>query len=104
MDTICSENTLRFVRSLPHRERVPFAQKFTVDDAQGTLLSSIVLIYIKLWICWKNCSCLIHESARPLTKLCSTRTLKPITIPQTKCVPAVKFNSLICTAHGAVVV
>ncbi|AMD18956.1 HBR055Wp [Eremothecium sinecaudum] len=28
VDTICSENTLKFVTSLPHREPVPFAERF----------------------------------------------------------------------------
>jgi p38 MAP kinase len=34
--TICSENTLRFVQSLPKRERVPFTQKFKTNDPSGT--------------------------------------------------------------------
>jgi p38 MAP kinase len=33
--TICSENTLRFVQSLPKRERVPFTQKFKTNDPAG---------------------------------------------------------------------
>ena len=33
--TICSENTLRFVQSLPKRERVPFTQKFKTNDPSG---------------------------------------------------------------------
>ena len=36
IETIGSENTLRFVRSLPHREKVPFSQKFKNADASGT--------------------------------------------------------------------
>lgn len=28
VDTICSENTLKFITSLPHREPVPFAERF----------------------------------------------------------------------------
>ncbi|CAE6459273.1 unnamed protein product [Rhizoctonia solani] len=35
IQTICSENTLRFVQSLPKRERVPFSQKFKTTDPSG---------------------------------------------------------------------
>lgn len=28
IETICSENTLRFVQSLPHREPIPFSERF----------------------------------------------------------------------------
>lgn len=28
IDTICSENTLRFVQSLPHRDPIPFSERF----------------------------------------------------------------------------
>lgn len=35
IQTICSENTLRFVQSLPKRQRVPFSQKFRNQDPQG---------------------------------------------------------------------
>ena len=35
IQTICSENTLRFVQSLPKRERVPFSQRFRNQDPQG---------------------------------------------------------------------
>ena len=38
--TIASENTLRFVQSLPKRQRVPFSQKFkTTDELGGPPLS-----------------------------------------------------------------
>lgn len=30
IDTICSENTLRFVQSLPHREPIPFSERFAL--------------------------------------------------------------------------
>lgn len=33
--TIASENTLRFVQSLPKRQRVPFSQKFKTTDEMG---------------------------------------------------------------------
>lgn len=35
IQTICSENTLRFVQSLPKRQRVPFSQKFRNADPLG---------------------------------------------------------------------
>lgn len=35
IQTICSENTLRFVQSLPKRERQPLAQKFKNADPLG---------------------------------------------------------------------
>lgn len=35
IETIGSENTLRFVRSLPRREKIPFAQKFKNADPLG---------------------------------------------------------------------
>ena len=38
IETIGSENTLRFVRSLPRREKIPFSQKFKNADPLGTIL------------------------------------------------------------------
>ncbi|KAI3622541.1 map kinase [Moniliophthora roreri] len=35
IETIASENTLRFVKSLPKRERVPFSQKLRTTDPDG---------------------------------------------------------------------
>ncbi|KAJ7597658.1 mitogen activated protein kinase [Mycena floridula] len=35
IETIASENTLRFVQSLPKRERVPFSQKLQTNDPDG---------------------------------------------------------------------
>lgn len=35
IETICSENTLRFVQSLPKRERQPLANKFKNADPFG---------------------------------------------------------------------
>jgi p38 MAP kinase len=35
IETIGSENTLRFVRSLPRREKIPFIQKFKNADPLG---------------------------------------------------------------------
>lgn len=35
IETIGSENTLRFVRSLPRREKIPFSQKFKSADPLG---------------------------------------------------------------------
>ncbi|KAJ4470935.1 mitogen-activated protein kinase protein [Lentinula aciculospora] len=35
IETIASENTLRFVQSLPKRERVPFSQKLRTTDPDG---------------------------------------------------------------------
>ena len=36
IETICSENTLRFVQSLPKRERQPLSNKFKNADPPGT--------------------------------------------------------------------
>lgn len=35
IETIGSENTLRFVRSLPRREKIPFSQRFKNADPLG---------------------------------------------------------------------
>ena len=35
IQTIASENTLRFVQSLPKRERVPFSEKLSCKDPVG---------------------------------------------------------------------
>lgn len=45
IQTICSENTLRFVQSLPKRERVPFADKFTNADPQALDLLEKMLVF-----------------------------------------------------------
>ncbi|ODQ80198.1 hypothetical protein BABINDRAFT_35864 [Babjeviella inositovora NRRL Y-12698] len=34
IDTICSENTLKFVQSLPHKEPVPFAEYFASNEME----------------------------------------------------------------------
>ncbi|KAF9245636.1 kinase-like domain-containing protein [Melanogaster broomeanus] len=39
IETIASENTLRFVQSLPKRERVPFSQKLRTTDKDGKSLT-----------------------------------------------------------------
>lgn len=43
--TICSENTLRFVQSLPKRERVPFSQKFRNADPAAIDLLEKMLVF-----------------------------------------------------------
>jgi len=43
--TICSENTLRFVQSLPKRERVPFTQKFKTNDPSALDLLEKMLVF-----------------------------------------------------------
>ncbi|KAJ5729037.1 uncharacterized protein N7483_003545 [Penicillium malachiteum] len=43
--TICSENTLRFVKSLPKRERVPLANKFRNADADAVDLLERMLVF-----------------------------------------------------------
>ncbi|GAA6058259.1 hypothetical protein NBRC10513_001979 [Rhodotorula toruloides] len=43
--TICLENTLRFVQSLPKCERVPFAQKFRGADPQALDLLEKMLVF-----------------------------------------------------------
>ncbi|KAF8749301.1 Mitogen activated protein kinase [Rhizoctonia solani] len=43
IQTICSENTLRFVQSLPKRERIPFSQKFKTNDPVGSYLPTLFL-------------------------------------------------------------
>jgi p38 MAP kinase len=40
IETICSENTLRFVQSLPKRERQPLANKFKNADPLGEIFPS----------------------------------------------------------------
>lgn len=45
IDTIGSENTLRFVKSLPHREPVPFATKFPTADADAIDLLEKMLTF-----------------------------------------------------------
>lgn len=43
--TIASENTLRFVQSLPKRQRVPFSQKFKTTDETGEPPLSFVFFF-----------------------------------------------------------
>jgi len=44
IETICSENTLRFVQSLPKRERIPFSQKLrSADDDALDLLEKMLV-------------------------------------------------------------
>lgn len=45
IDTIGSENTLRFVKSLPHREPVPFASKFKNADPEAIDLLEKMLMF-----------------------------------------------------------
>ncbi|SGY53481.1 BQ5605_C006g03764 [Microbotryum silenes-dioicae] len=45
IQTICSENTLRFVQSLPKRERIPFAQKFRGADPLALGLLEKMLVF-----------------------------------------------------------
>ncbi|GAA5935536.1 hypothetical protein JCM1841_003708 [Sporobolomyces salmonicolor] len=45
IQTICSENTLRFVQSLPKRERIPFAQKFRGADPLALDLLEKMLVF-----------------------------------------------------------
>lgn len=45
IDTIGSENTLRFVRSLPHCEPVPFATKFPTADPEAIDLLEKMLVF-----------------------------------------------------------
>ncbi|KAJ5865854.1 hypothetical protein N7534_000407 [Penicillium rubens] len=45
IQTICSENTLRFVKSLPKRERQPLANKFKNADADAVDLLERMLVF-----------------------------------------------------------
>jgi p38 MAP kinase len=45
IDTICSENTLRFVKSLPKRERIPFSQKLRTTDPDALDLLEKMLVF-----------------------------------------------------------
>lgn len=45
IQTICSENTLRFVQSLPKRERIPFSQKFRGADPAALDLLEKMLVF-----------------------------------------------------------
>ncbi|KAL7754468.1 MAPK protein hog1 [Sorochytrium milnesiophthora] len=45
VQTICSENTLRFVKSLPEREKVPFSQRFPECDPQALDLLEKMLVF-----------------------------------------------------------
>lgn len=43
--TICSENTLRFVKNLPQRERIPFSQRFADQEPQAIDLLEKMLVF-----------------------------------------------------------
>lgn len=43
--TICSENTLRFVKNLPKREPIPFSQRFAGQDPQAIDLLEKMLTF-----------------------------------------------------------
>lgn len=45
IQTICSENTLRFVQSLPKRKRVPFSEKLRCNDETAFDLLEKMLIF-----------------------------------------------------------
>ncbi|EXX73661.1 Hog1p [Rhizophagus irregularis DAOM 197198w] len=45
IQTICSENTLRFVQSLPKREKVPFSQKFMNAEPEALDLLERMLVF-----------------------------------------------------------
>ncbi|KAH8835083.1 mitogen activated protein kinase [Flagelloscypha sp. PMI_526] len=45
ISTIASENTLRFVQSLPKRERVPFSSKLRTDDPEALDLLEKMLVF-----------------------------------------------------------
>lgn len=47
IETICSENTLRFVQSLPKRERQPLSAKFKNADPQAIDLLEKMLVLIR---------------------------------------------------------
>lgn len=45
IDTICSENTLKFVQSLPHREAIPFTERFANVEPDAVDLLSKILVF-----------------------------------------------------------
>jgi p38 MAP kinase len=45
IQTICSENTLRFVQSLPKREKIPFGEKVRNADATAIDLLERMLVF-----------------------------------------------------------
>jgi len=45
INTICSENTLRFVQSLPKRDRIPFSEKFKGQDPVALDLLEHLLVF-----------------------------------------------------------
>ncbi|WBW74146.1 MAP kinase Sty1 [Schizosaccharomyces osmophilus] len=45
IETICSKNTLRFVQSLPKKEKVPFAEKFKNADPAAVDLLEKMLVF-----------------------------------------------------------
>ena len=51
IDTICSENTLRFVQSLPHRDPIPFSERFAscthVEPEAIDLLAKLLVLTLR---------------------------------------------------------
>ncbi|KAJ3190103.1 MAPK protein hog1 [Gaertneriomyces sp. JEL0708] len=45
IQTICSENTLRFVQSLPKREKIPFSQRFPTADPLAVDILEKMLVF-----------------------------------------------------------
>lgn len=45
IDTICSENTLKFVQSLPQREPVPFEERFATVEPEAIDLLKRILVF-----------------------------------------------------------
>ncbi|CAL9738286.1 mitogen-activated protein kinase Hog1p [Monosporozyma servazzii] len=45
IDTICSENTLKFVTSLPHRDPIPFNERFKGVEPDAIDLLSLMLVF-----------------------------------------------------------
>ncbi|KAG0672744.1 MAPK protein hog1 [Pichia californica] len=45
IDTICSENTLKFVQSLPHRDPIPLTQRFQGVEPEAVDLLSKMLVF-----------------------------------------------------------
>jgi len=64
IETICSENTLRFVQSLPKRNRVPFSEKLRCNDESALdLLEKMLVFDPRKRI--NATECLAHEYVAP---------------------------------------
>jgi len=64
LETICSENTLRFVNSLPIRQRIPFSEKLRcTDESALNLLEKILVFDPRKRI--NATECLAHEYLKP---------------------------------------